>query len=401
IKPFIYSAALEKGYTAASVVNDAPITKVDASNENIWRPKNSSGNYKGPTRLRKALTSSTNLVSIRLVNDITPRYAADYLAKMGFERSRLPAVSSIALGAPSFTPLELATSYAIFANGGFRVKSYFIERIEDANGNILFEHEPIKVCIKCEEILAEKAQNNQTQQGELSERQLAEQSLFQEIALEQGTSEALDTPEHTDAETTDTEAAATLLDVEAPLELWPELPIDEAKIAQRVINTENVYIIDSMMRDVIVRGTAAPTLRASNSPLLKRSDLAGKTGTTNEAKDAWFSGYNGDYVATAWVGNQKYTDPGLGINEFGGKAALPIWQGFMEVALADKPNNGLEQPEGLITAKIDPITGLLAPAGMRSAIFEIFRPAHLPEALKTDTVKDPFNRTQKKQTDLF
>jgi len=145
-----------------------------------------------------------------------------------------------------------------------------------------------------------------------------------------------------------------------------------------------------MMQDIIHRGTASPTLRRTKSPLLKRRDLAGKTGTTNEAKDAWFSGYNGDYVATAWVGYSDYSK-GLGINEFGGKAALPIWQGFMETALKGKPENDLKQPAGLVTAKIDPLTGLLAPAGMKGAIFEIFRQRFLPTKFATSELTDPFN----------
>jgi penicillin-binding protein 1A len=145
-----------------------------------------------------------------------------------------------------------------------------------------------------------------------------------------------------------------------------------------------------MLKDVIHRGTASPILRRTKSPLLKRQDVAGKTGTTNEAKDAWFSGYNGDYVATAWVGYSDYSK-GLGNREFGGIAALPIWQGFMETALKGLPNNSMKQPSGLVTAKIDPITGLLAPAGMEGAIFEIFRQRFMPKEFADSNVTDPFN----------
>jgi penicillin-binding protein 1A len=405
IKPFIYSAALEKGYTAASVVNDAPFTKVDPSNENIWRPKNSSGNYKGPTRLRRALSSSTNLVSIRLVNDITPEFAVDYLANLGFERSRLPSVASIALGSPSFSPLELATGYAIFANGGYRVEPYFISRIEDSNGNVIYEHQPVEVCEACLEERDSQTGTNDLALSTLDQyeqqRQRAEDSLLAEIAEEQAELNEQELMFATETQQVETQDAASYLNLDADIVLWPESIIPEQLIAKRVIPADNIYIMDSMMRDVIKVGTAAPRLRASNSSLLKRNDLAGKTGTTNDAKDAWFSGYNGDYVATAWVGNQRYTDPGLGNNEFGGKAALPIWQGFMEVALNGKPDHSVDQPEGIITAKIDPKTGLLAPAGMRNAIFEVFREAYMPTEFASDPIADPFKSEQKKQTDIF
>ena len=402
IKPFIYSAALEKAYTAASVVNDAPFTKVDPTNENIWRPKNSSGNYKGPTRLRKALSSSTNLVSIRLVNDITPAYTVDYLTQLGFNPEDLPVVTSIALGSPSFSPLELAGRYAIFANGGYRIDPYFIERIEDPNGNVIYQHEGLEVCDACLE--QESATTTTISQlspaDELArQRQAAEDLLLAEIALEQG---PIEEPVEVAQKTELTfDESINPIDLDAPLTFEPALPVPEDLIAKRVIPEDNIYIMDSMMRDVIHRGTAAPTLRASNSPLLRRQDLAGKTGTTNEAKDAWFSGYNGDYVATAWVGNQKYTDPGLGNNEFGGKAALPIWQGFMEAALQGKPHHGLKQPEGMITAKIDPKTGFLAPAGMPNAIFEVFRQKFIPTEYAQDAIKDPFKSKKQDESDIF
>ncbi len=401
IKPFIYSAALEKGYTAATVVNDAPFTKVDPTSENIWRPKNDSGNYKGPTRLRDALSRSTNMVSIRLVNDITPGYIVDYLSNIGFDRRNLPKVASIALGSPSFSPLELVTHYASFANGGYQVAPYFIQRVEDANGNVIFDNQPSQVCLTCLEMLAEQKQVDMVESdGDLEAEISPEDLLLAEIAQEQG-------PDNTNMPATDdvmsseqmTEADISILDQMISFE--PALPIDEALIAPRVIAEDNVYILDSMMRDVITRGTAARTLRQSNSPLLQRNDLGGKTGTTNDAKDAWFSGYNGDFVATAWVGNQKYTDPGLGNNEYGGKAALPIWQGFMEAALAGKPDHSVPQPPGLVTAKIDPKTGLLAPAGMRGAIFEIFRQRFIPERTAEVDISNPFEAKAKEEEDLF
>lgn len=406
IKPFIYSAALEKGYTAATVVNDAPFTKVDPTSENIWRPKNDSGNYKGPTRLRNALSRSTNMVSIRLVNDITPDYTVDYLSQIGFDRRGLPKVASIALGSPSFSPLDLVTHYASFANGGYQVSSYFIERIEDANGNIIFSNQPTQVCEECLDILAKQAEpeNNITDLKDDVAEISAEDLLLAEIAMEQGATNTQITNElaATDVAVTSEDNVDDDTSIyDRVLQFEPALPIDESLIAPRVIAEDNVYILDSMMRDVITRGTAARTLRQTNSPLLKRNDLGGKTGTTNDAKDAWFSGYNGDYVATAWVGNQKYTDPGLGNNEYGGKAALPIWQGFMEAALQGKPDHSVPQPPGLVTAKIDPKTGLLAPAGMRGAIFEVFRQRFIPKQYAESDVTNPFEVKSKEEEDLF
>ncbi len=393
IKPFIYSAALEKGYTAATVVNDAPLTQVDESNENIWRPENSSGVYKGPTRLRNALKSSTNLVSIRLLKDIGTQHAVDFMAQLGFDQKRLPRVDSLALGAAEFTPLEVATAYAIFANGGYKVAPYFIERIEDPNGNILFEAEPVTVCTSCETIIAKRKALEQTTE------QVSSFSLTSELPSTE-----------TDTETTqsfDPEAEllaeleqenAQVLDFNAPIKLMPELPVAEHLIAPRVIPADNVFILNSMMQDVITRGTAYPVLYETNSPLLSRSDLAGKTGTTNEAKDAWFSGYNADFVTTAWVGYADYLR-GLGRNEYGGKAALPIWQGFMEQALATKPNRQPQMPVGIVTARIDPVSGLLAPSGMPGAIFEIFRAEHLPKTYAELPAVDPFNQESKKSSE--
>ncbi len=434
IKPFIYSAALEKGYTAATVVNDAPFTKVDANNENIWRPKNSSGNYKGPTRLRKALTSSTNLVSIRLLDDIGPQYAVNYLSNLGFDKERMPAYNSLALGAADFTPLEVAGGFAAFANGGYRIEPYFINRIEDSNGNVVFEQQPLTVCEQCEKILEKEGRNHQTNQpsnplllhaSKLSiSYENAEASLLAEIDAEIDSKIENENPSqeidgrlfNADIENTNNsdlpqnkplqnnaieikQISEFQLDSNKPLNFIPRFAIDENFIAPRVMAKDNVFILNSMMQDVIHRGTAAPILRRTKSSLLKRRDLAGKTGTTNEAKDAWFSGYNGDFVATAWVGYSDY-QRGLGNNEFGGKAALPIWQGFMEQALVGKPANDLKQPPGLVTAKIDPATGLLAPAGMKGAIFEIFRQRFIPKKLATPDIVDPFNEdvTEDKET---
>ncbi|WP_144392975.1 penicillin-binding protein 1A [Pleionea sediminis] len=366
IKPFIYSAALEKGYTAASVLMDAPFTEFDVTAEDFWRPKNDSGNYKGPTRLRDALRFSNNSISIRLINAINPKFAEDYLIKLGFPDEYMEPYNSLALGSASFTPLEVAKGYAIFANGGYKIEPYFIERIETPNQDVLFQAEPIQVCKECEDILEK-----------------IEEQASQEVANKS----SLNSQPTTDESLVSGAQDPMLI----PLEALPKLPIDEEKMAPRVIDERNVFIVNSMMKDVIHRGTAWRTLYNSGSPLLRRNDLGGKTGTTNDAKDAWFSGYNGDFVATAWVGFADYS-LSLGNGEWGGRAALPVWQKFMEVALENKPQNTMSQPPGIVTARIDPKTGKLANSATEKAIFEVFRTEFVPEKEEVEEkpIDDPF-----------
>lgn len=349
IKPFIYSAALEKGYTAASVLNDAPFVKEDKTAEDFWRPKNDSGRYKGPTRLRDALRFSNNSISVRLMNAIGPAYAEEYLARFGFPDEYMEPYTSLALGSASFTPLEVVNGYAVFANGGYRVEPFFIERIETSNEVVLFQAEPIQVCQECELALAATTLNADEQTAsEAPQRQSQAEPVWGEY------------------------------DINAPLLAEPKLPVAKDKIAPRVIDDKNVFIVNSMMKDVIHRGTAWRQLHNSASPLLQRQDIGGKTGTTNDAKDAWFSGFNGDYAATAWVGFADYSLT-LGNREYGGKAALPVWQKFMELALRGRPNNTMAQPPGIVTARINPKNGKLANSNTENAIFEIFRAGNLPE----------------------
>ncbi|MGE0484687.1 MAG: penicillin-binding protein 1A [Gammaproteobacteria bacterium] len=316
-KPFIYSAALEKGFTAASFINDAPIVFDAPGLESAWRPENYSGRYYGPTRLREALINSRNLVSIRLLRAIGVEYALDYVARFGFRADELPRNLSMALGSGEVTPLQLVTGYAVLANGGHRVDPYFIERIEDSEGQQLHAASPATVCTVCEQV-------------------------------------ELDA----DGEPTDLE---TLVSMQ---HLPPQHP------APRVIAAENAWIMNSMMQDVIRFGTG----RRARS--LGREDLAGKTGTTNDQKDAWFSGFNADLVTTVWVGFDRVAP--LGRRETGAQAALPMWIDFMKVALQGAPEATMERPPGLVTVRIDPDTGLLAGADNPNAIFESFREGHVP-----------------------
>lgn len=318
-KPFVYTAALANGFTPASTINDAPIVFKDASLESTWRPTNDGGKFYGPTRLRYALFKSRNLVSIRLLRSLGISKTINYVEKFGFDPSQLPRDLSLALGSHSLTPLEIVSGYSVLANGGFSVEPFLIQRIDDIDGNLLYEATPATVCRNCEEPV------------EPSTEATEELATLEDI-LEQADAEE------------------------------EELSLPEA---ERVIEPRVAYIIDSMMRDVVKKGTG----RKARS--LGRDDLAGKTGTTNGPTDAWFSGYGGGIVTTAWFGFDK--NGVLGNREYGGSAALPIWIDYMRVALKDRPEITPKQPEGIVTVKIDPTTGLLAKPGQSNAIFEIFR----------------------------
>lgn len=321
-KPFIYSAALEAGYSAASIVNDAPVVFQDSSLEGIWRPENDGGKFYGPTRLRWALTKSRNLVSIRLLQQMGIKPVIDYAQRFGFDTSRFAPDLSLALGTHAVTPLKLAGAYTALANGGYRVDPYLLQRVENLAGEIVFQANPLTVCRNCE-----TDEDPYPSPNELS----MEQILAQQDAAEE-----------------------------------PEI-----NIAPRIMDARVNYIIDSILQDVITRGTARRALT------LQRGDLAGKTGTTNGPKDAWFSGYNRDVVATTWVGFDNYTP--LGKREFGGTAALPIWINFMREAVKNSPDVERPIPAGIVNVKIDPDTGLLASADQRNAIFEYFREERVPK----------------------
>ena len=323
-KPFIYSAALDAGYTPASIINDAPVVFEDVALEDTWRPQNYSGKFFGPTRLRVALFKSRNMVSIRLLNDMGRRHAMQHVTKFGFDQERLPYDLTLALGSGAVTPLELARGYAVFANGGYQIEPYLIERIEDDKGNVLFSADSLTIC-------------------ETDCKQLRQNINKQES-------------EKVDDITSNTKS--------------PTGMSGSLRIAARVLDQENAFQMVSMMQDVIKRGTG------TKAKALGRSDLAGKTGTTNEQHDAWFSGFNGDIVATTWVGFDQ--DRPLGKREVGGTAALPIWMDYMRVALDGKTERSLEAPAGIVTMRIDPKTGLLVDQDSNQGISETFREEFIP-----------------------
>ncbi len=268
-KPFIYSAALEKGFTPATIINDAPFfVPAEKAGGEAWEPKNYDGKFEGPMRLRVALAKSKNLVTVRVLQAIGPQYAQDYIARFGFDPKLHPAYLTMGLGAGAATPMQMATAYSVFANGGYRIAPYLITKIADGHGQRLSEAKP------------------------------------------------------------------TLA----------------GKDAERAIDPRNAFIMTTLLHDVIAYGTATRALE------LKRKDLAGKTGTTNENVDAWFCGFNLAKVGIAWIGfDQPKT---LGTNETGSVAALPIWISFMQRALKGVPEETRDPPSGVVSLRINPDSGL-------------------------------------------
>jgi penicillin-binding protein 1A len=373
-KPFIYSAALENGFTTATLVNDAPVVFDDDALETTWRPENYSRKFHGPTRLREALIKSLNLVSVRILRSTGLGPAIKHIEPFGLPKSALPRDLSLALGSGGASPWDIAAGYAVFASGGYRIDHYVIDRIEDADNNVIYRSEAPFVCYTCAEDAKAPAEEEDASadymEGVVAE--LAEpdpEALDLDILIEEAEPAFDDeVPEYADV----AEMAAHALNwrptpAETPI-FFSTMPVQ----ATRVLSAENAYLIYDMMRDVIQRGTGR---RARD---LGRPDLAGKTGTSNDRRDAWFSGYNGDLVATAWVGFDQ--DRSLGAGEEGGRTALPVWKYFMREALADTPVAIIPRPSGIITVRIVPESGLVAPAGYRGAIFELFREGQVPAA---------------------
>lgn len=302
-KPFIYSAALSRDYTAATLVNDAPVVFHDPVLEGTWRPENYSGKFFGPTRLREALVKSRNLVSIRILRAIGVRYATNFAKLFGYDPRLLPHDLSLALGSGELSPLQLSTGFAVFSNGGYQVKPYFIQRIEDLEGNILFEADPEVACVSCE--LKARGivlpQMESAAMDESTEMLLQEQLLSQALQTQQGVQPVDKTAAVVAEPGTDLQEAG----------MGFKLP----KQAKRAVDERIIYIMNTILQDVIKRGTGR------RARALGRSDLHGKTGTTNDQKDAWFNGFNHNLVATAWMGFDQQ-QLSLGNYETGSKAAL-------------------------------------------------------------------------------
>jgi penicillin-binding protein 1A len=378
-KPFIYSAALEKGFTAATIINDAPVVFDDDSLEATWRPENYSGKFYGPTRMREALVKSRNLVSIRILQAVGLRYAINYIQRFGFEREQMPYDLSLALGSGSFSPLQIVRAYAVFSNGGYLVDPSIIDRVESGTGEVIFQNQPRTVCQDCE---TENLDELAAAEAAAAEAQEAEQST--EVALLSEEEQSVATAQ----QEAERQAEVVALSEEEQLEAAELNALDDTatevveieivpQYAPRVISAQNAFIMRSMMREVVQRGTAV------RAKALGRKDIAGKTGTTNDQLDAWFSGYNDQVVTTSWVGfdNQR----SMGNRETGGRAALPMWIEFMRKALDGRPENLQEQPEGMVTIRIDAESGKRADLSTRKSLFEVFRVENAPREL--DVVK--------------
>lgn len=320
-KPFIYAAALNKGYTLATLINDAPIAVDDPSQANLWRPHNANLKFNGPTRLKEALVHSRNLVSIRVLDDIGIDYAVDFVSQFGFQKATLPRTLSLALGSLSLSPMELTTAYAVFANGGFKIEPYLIDKVTNDEGKILLQAKPVYVCNPC---------------------------------------------------------TGNYIDPDA--------------IAPRVIPEDIAFLMNSALMGVIQQGTA------SQAKVLNRNDLAGKTGTTNEQVDAWFAGYNPELVTTTWVG----FDTPHPLHEYATQLALPLWIDFMRVALKDRPEQIMQQPEGIISLPINPNNGLTVHANQVNTIMEFFRKNEIPGSQEgwtepTDAVNPAYAATDEEE----
>lgn len=294
-KPFIYSAALDKGYTLATVINDAPIVVENPTDNSLWRPQNDTHRFYGPTRLRTAIMESRNLVSIRLLALMGLPYTLDYLQKFGFAASQLPAGLSLALGTALVTPLQMAQAYAVFANNGMKITPYIINTIQNSQNEVIYQAKPLIAC-------------------------------------------------------TDN----------CPPNTTP---------APRVISAENAFLITSALHDVIENGTAVLAKQ------INRDDIAGKTGTTQNQVDAWFAGYNPHLVTVSWIG----FDQPQSLHEYGAQAALPMWIEFMQAALRGTPDQPINQPPGIVSMRINPVTGKRAVATDPTAQFEYFMEPYVPE----------------------
>jgi len=373
-KPFIYSAALENGFTPATIVNDAPVVLDSAGQEESWRPENYSNRFYGPTRLREGLVKSMNLVSVRVLREIGMRKALAHIKPFGFPASALPRDLSLALGSGGASPWQMAEGFSGLASGGYATKRYFIDRILDSEGRVVYEAKPMMVCTKCAPVWFDGREVAESEADSVAPAFVEQQPSLQ------------------------TDSSANTLDETASIDLDPEVPgyasaadmmqqgmewrpdytetpefwKDRAQ-AKRIITPQNSYLIYTMMRDVINRGTGR------RARALERSDIAGKTGTSNNRRDAWFSGFNADIVGIAWVGFDE-DSRSLGAGEEGSRTALPMWIDFMSTAIIGTEGAPLKQPPGIVTVRIEKDTGLLASASSTDAIFEIFQAGTEPQS---------------------
>lgn len=343
-KPFLYSTAIANGVTPADIFLDAPLVFDDKNLESQYRPDNDNNSYNGPTRLREALYRSINLVSMRVLLRVGAGKVLNHVKRFGFDTRSFPRNTQLAIGGGTMTvaPLDMAKAYAVLANGGYLVEPQIIDRIVNQNGQVVFTNKSPKVCRNCP-TAAEPEANTAARRR---------QSLA---------ADPTDWLMNNDS-------------LEDLVESISQTAI-QAKYAPRVLDERNAFIMQSMLRDVVKRGTGRRAL------VLKRNDLAGKTGTTNDAADTWFNGFNSSLVASVWVGFSGQ-DP-LGSNAYGSNIPLPIWIDFMQQALVDVPDILPSQPAGVVTIKVDPKTGKAVSPSNPIGISEIFLTENSPTAAES------------------
>lgn len=361
-KPIVYSGALDNGLHAASIINDAPIVFDDTSLERTWRPENYSEKFFGPTRLREGIVKSRNLVSIRVLQRMGVRNGRDHILKFGFNPDDVPANLSISLGTPNVTVMDMSKAYATFANGGYAITPYIIESVTNQAEETIYKNNHPVVCETCPEV-------------SLADAQAAAEA--QTLALEAPTG-LIDHSENQPNINQD----SFLPELEQAQETAEEAGV---VVAPRAISAENQFIIESFMKDVIIRGTGV------KAKALERNDLAGKTGTSNEQRDTWFNGYQREVVTNVWVGFD--TPEPLGRGEVGGRVALPIWIDYMRVALEGIPEWQRSVPPGIVQVPVDKDTGALVKRGAPNSMVEFFKVGELP--------KEQTNQDQPDYDDLF
>jgi penicillin-binding protein 1A len=381
-KPFVYAAAFERGFTPASIVLDAPVEFHDRVGH-VWRPQNDNGTFVGPIRLREALAQSRNLVSVRLLDAIGVDFAYRYVQNFGFSPQSIPQNLSMSLGTASEPPIAMARGYAVFANGGFLIEPYFIDRVVDRDGITIARAHPVRACQSCVERVRQDAEASSVVDGfdlgpvaPTAATPASAETSNGSVAIDSGSGAAT----QESAQPSAPPPAPVDPDYVGPPAVYP---------ANRAIDERTAFLVMSLMHDVIDHGTGVA------AKVLNRQDIGGKTGTTNDQRDAWFSGYGGHLVTTVWVGMDDFSS--LGRGEYGARAALPIWIDYMRAALADVPQHILEPPAGIVTASIDRGSGRLVPAGTPGSLQEYFKTEDLTRAENATTEQD----TQTKNEESF
>jgi penicillin-binding protein 1A len=356
IKPFLYSAALDHGFTLASLVNDVPINQWDKSTGQVWRPKNSPPTYSGEIRVKLALAQSKNVIAVRLLRAIGLDNVIPHIASFGFAPDDLPRNETLALGSAALTPLEMVSGFATFANGGFLIEPYIVDHIEDSYGAIVYQANPALACDDCSDLLSKQP------------------------------------PHHFPIDTAKNQQNENVVAKPEATQLTGELGVAEHQTvnkAERVISAQNAFLVTQALYTAIWGSdwSNKPYWQGTGyrAQTLKRRDIAGKTGTTNSSRDAWFSGYSRRLVTTAWIGfddpskelgrttkNKNLTTKQTFAGESGAKSAQPAWIDFMGTALQTLPVEPFIQPENIVSVRIDKSTGKLTDKTDKTSDFEFF-----------------------------